>query len=166
MTTSTASELRSRARRKFNKGCDTLHQDEIQLARDLHTACVLIYGQERSRRMVQKSPATLFRRMRYGRRVLRDTDRATLCLVADNSEYMHWNKAEDRHIFTPFSPRWIEVVERVRRLSLMPRWADGWTATAETLDDLGYAIAESIAALLCCGIESDEVLVCHDRMID
>lgn len=166
MSATTIADIRSRARRKFNQGCDTLHQDEIQLAKDLHTACILIYGQERSRRMVEKSPATLFRRMRYGRRVLHSTDRPTLCLVSDNSEYMHWNKAEDRHIFTPFSRRRNEIVERVRRLSLMPRWADGWTATAETLDDLGYAIAESIAALLCCGIESDEVFVCHDRVTE
>lgn len=166
MSATTIAEIRGRARRKFNKGCDTLHQDEIHLAKDLHTACILIYGQERSRRMVERSPAAMFRRMRYGRRVLHSGDRPVLCLVSDNSEFIHWNKAEDRHIFTPFSPRWGEVVERVRRLSLLPRWADGWTAAAETLDDLGYAIAESIAALLCCGIESDEALVCHDRSID
>lgn len=166
MATATVSAARSRACRKFNKGCATLHQDEIQLAKDLHTACILIYGQERSRAMVRKSPAALFRRMRYGRRVLRDAKRPTLCLVSDNSEFMHWNKAEDRHIFTPFSRRWNEVVEHVRRLSLMPRWADGWTATAEALDDLGYAIAESIAALLCCDIASDEALVCDDRPAD
>lgn len=164
--TTTIADLRSSARRKFNKGCDTLHLDEIELAKDLHTACILIYGKERSRRMVEKSPAALFRRMRYGRRVLTSTDRPVLCLVSDNSEYMHWNKAEDRHVFTPFSRRWTEIVGRVRRLSLLPRWADGWTATAETLDDLGYAIAESIAALLCCGIDSDETLVCHERALD
>ena len=165
MATSTISDIRSRARGKFNKGCNTLHADEIQLGKDLHTACILIYGKDRSRRIVEKSPAAMFRRMRYGRRVLNDANRPTLCLVSDNSEYMHWNKAEDRHIFTPFSRRWNEIVERVRQVSLLPRWADGWTATAETLDDLGYAIAESIAALLCCGIDSDEMLVCHESVI-
>ena len=155
--------LANRNGSKFNRGCDTIHQDEIALGQKLHTACTLVYGQKQCRRIAETSPASLFRQMRYGRAVFRDTPRAALCIVTDGSPFVHCLKAGNRHIVTPASRRWGELVRRVQRLSLKPRWADGWTATAEALDHLGYAIAESIAVLLCYSIESDECLLHYSR---
>lgn len=151
----------SRHRRKFNMGCDTLHQDEIELGKNLHTACTLLYGVERSRRCAAKSPSALFRRMRYGRAFMNDAKRPSMILVSDNSPHLHCNKADDRDILTPTSRHWAAFREQVRRVATLPRWADGWCATAEVLDDLGFAIAESIATLLCWGIESDEGVLCY-----
>jgi hypothetical protein len=146
-------------RRKFNMGCDTLHQDEIELGKNLHTACTLLYGVERSRRCAAKTPSMLFRRLRYGRAFMHDTKRPAMILVSENSPHLHCNKASDRDILTPTSRHWAAFRERVRRVSLLPRWADGWCAAAEALDELGFAIAESIATLLCWGIESDEDVI-------
>lgn len=151
----------SRHRRKFNMGCDTLHQDEIALGKNLHTACVLLYGVDRSRRCAEKSPSLMFRKMRYGRAFSNASKRPSMILVSDNSPHLHCNKAGDRDILKPTSRRWAAFREQVRRLSTLPRWADGWCATAEVLDDLGFAIAESIATLLCWGIESDEDVLCY-----
>lgn len=162
MATAISTAGRSHARRRFNMGCDTLHQDEIELARDLHKACQLVFGGQRSRQIAQRSPASLFRRMRYGRAFMHDASRSAMVLVSDDSEFLHCNKATNRHILKPTSRCWSTFVERVRRVSQLPRWADGWCATAEVLDELGFAIAESIATLLCWGIESDEGVIFYD----
>jgi hypothetical protein len=147
---------------KFNRGYATLHQDEITLARDLHTACMLRYGRHKMRRILEQSPADAFRHMRYGRRFFGGSHQ-TLCLVIDDSQFLD-NKAGNRHILTPVGDRrWRLFADRVRSLALLPRWADGWSATAEALDDLGYAIAESIAALMCWRIDGDESVVHFQR---
>jgi hypothetical protein len=162
MTTAISTAGRSPARRRFNMGCDTIHHDEIELAGDLHKACQLVFGKQRSRQIAQRSPATLFRRMRYGRAFDSSTKRQSMILVSDNSPFLHHNKATNRHIIRPTARCWSTFVEQVRRVATLPRWADGWCATAETLDDLGFAIAESIATLLCWGIESDEGVIFYD----
>ncbi len=147
---------------KFNRGYKTLHQDEIELAADLHKAILLRLGETRAKKVLAESPADAFRSMRYGRRFI-DMD-GCLCLVVDHPPFFD-HKAESRHILTPAVGvrRWRAFAERVRSLSILPRWADGWSAAAEVLDDLGYAIAESIAGMMCWEIEGDEGIIFYER---
>jgi len=65
-------------------------------------------------------------------------------------------RAGDKDILIPGRRGWAEFVSHVRAVSSLPRWADGFRGAAECLDELGYAIAESIAAMLAFDIESDE----------
>lgn len=147
-----------RRRRCFNMGCDTIHMDEIDMARRMRDACVMLYGEEQCRRKASKSPASLFRRLRYGRFV--DSHcrgrKSSLVFVSDNSPHQGQYQATDADVLTPLSPDWNRFRSRVRRIVLSSRWADGWSASAEALDAMGYAVAESIAAIQLFGFDEDE----------
>ena len=44
-------------------------------------------------------------------------------------------------------------------MKTQPRYTVGWSATAEALDNLGYAIAESIAVLELLGMHEDDDVI-------
>ena len=80
------------------------------------------------------------------------------CLMIDHDPFFE-NKAGNRDVIVPGGRNWAAFSKRVKAVAMLPRWANGFTAAAEVLDRLGYAIAESLVAAMAFGIESDEGLV-------
>lgn len=151
----THAAIRRPAMRKFNRGFDTFHGEEIEVGRQLHAAVVLVCGNQQAQRLLRHDAAGVFGQLRYGRRWIAGPGPAALCVMVDRAPFLD-GKAGNEHILIPGRRGWKQFADRVNELSEMPRWAEGFTASAEALDDLGYAIAESIAAMLCWGIEDDE----------
>lgn len=155
----------------FRQGYDTEHAEEIAMGLRLAQACILVHGEAQCRRVLAKAPASLFRSMHYGRRLLpglsqRPGVQHTLGLTPDGSRFTGRLKAADADIMRPGAQEWLAFLDTLRRLTLAPRWADGWTATAEALDAMGYAIAETIAVLMLLDFDGDEDLVlrCHPEL--
>ena len=145
-------------RGRFNEGFGTFHQEEIEVGKVLLEAALLVYGREKTKRLLKRCPAKVFKPLRYGRRLLGDPAKpndAFACVMIDLDPYFT-GKAGNEHILVPGCRGWRAFCSRVLSISMRPRWADGLTATAEALDDLGYAIAESIAAIRAFGITSDD----------
>ena len=158
-TTRGVSARRLRPASPFNRGILTEHCGEIEMGKEMAQAAYLLYGDQECRRAIREAPSSLFRRFRYGRRVDPLGGRDWLILALHNSPYIGKNKARDEHIMTPSSPDWRRrLPAAVKRLMMAPRYAPGWSATAEALDDLGYAIAESIAVLELLGFRSDDAV--------
>ncbi len=141
---------------RFNQGCQTFHQEEIEAGKRLASAAIIVHGEQESRRLLKSDPALVFKPFRYGRRVDFDGGDGNRWLVVLIGDDCSGGKAQNAHIMVPGRSGWAAFRDRVRRLAIMPRWADGFTATAEALDEMGYAIAESIAAMLLLEMESDE----------
>jgi hypothetical protein len=120
---------------------------------------VVVHGEQESRRLLKSDSALVFKPFRYGRKVDFDDGKGRRWLMVLIDSDCSDGKAGNRHIMVPGRAGWAAFRDRVRGLSLLPRWADGFSATAEALDDMGYAIAESIAAMLLLEIESDEDVV-------
>ena len=146
------------ARAKFNQGYGTFHQEEIEVGKALEQAATLIYGKQKLRRMLSADPARVFQPLRYGRRLLHEPDdslRGFICVMIDRPPYLS-GKATNEYILLPGKKGWRKFAENALAIAQLPRWADGLSASAEALDDLGYAVAESIAAMLAFDIESDD----------
>ncbi|MFM8496569.1 MAG: hypothetical protein ACKOEM_13760 [Planctomycetia bacterium] len=144
--------------RKFNCGFPTFHGEEIEAGRRLHSALMLIHGAQKAQRLLRADAASVFRPLRYGRRWISGSP-AALCVMVDRSPWFE-GKAGNEHILIPGRRGWKQLADRVHELTALPRWAEGFTGAAEALDDMGYAVAESIAAMLCWGIDSDESIMC------
>ena len=143
---------------KFNRGFKTFHGEEIEGGRMLFNAAVMVHGKAKLRRILKTQPSKAFASFQYGRRFIDETSTfgdGVVCLMLDHAPYFD-GKAADNDILIPGRRGWAEFVSHVQAVSSLPRWADGFTGAAECLDDLGYAVAESIAAMLAFGIESDE----------
>jgi hypothetical protein len=153
MVTSTRNAIGTRT--KFSRGYVTFHQEEITVGRALFDGATLMYGKAKLRRMLRTSPASVFRPLRYGRRWIDDDNGGALCVMIDHAPYLD-GKPGAEHILVPGRRGWREFTVAVHRLSMQPRWAEGFSAVAESLDDMGYAIAESVVAILAFGIESDD----------
>jgi hypothetical protein len=134
-------------RHKFNRGFVVYHQEEIETAKALHDACVLLHGRRATRRLLRTNPAAVFKPLRYGRAVTMTPDGGMVRVMIDGYAGVA-GKAGNDHIAVPGRPGWSRVRRRVGELMGLARWADGMTATAEALDDLGFAVAESIAAIM------------------
>lgn len=147
---------------KFNRGYAAFHCEEIIAGRQLHSAIILIHGADKAQRLLRNDAGSVFRALRYGRRWIAPHDARVMCVMLDHSPFFD-GKADSPSILIPGRRGWKQFAAHVRQLVLMPRWADGFTGAAEALDDLGYAIAESIAAMLCWGIEGDESIVAGQR---
>jgi hypothetical protein len=150
---------------KFNRGFNTFHGEEIQGGKMLHDAAVMVYGKARLRRILKTQPSTAFASFQYGRRFIEESSisgHKVVCFMIDHAPYLD-GKAGDQNILVPGRRGWAEFVARVHAVAALPRWADGFTGAAEALDDLGYAIAESIAAMLAFGIESDDCCCAWER---
>lgn len=146
----------------FNQGCDTGHSGEIELGHHLAIAADLLWGKDRCKSVIRRSPSKLFQRFRYGRSFshpVGESKRESFILALHGGRFLGENRAQDEHIMRPGDGEWIEFLEQVRRVALRPRYADGWTAAAETLDDMGYAIAESIAVFELLGYYEDDDLI-------
>lgn len=151
-----------RRQKPFNQGCDTEHAGEIELGHHMAIAADLLWGRDRCKRLISSSPSKLFRKFRYGRwfaGAAGDRGRESFILALHGGRFMGEHRAADEYIMTPGGGEWIEFLEEIRQVAHRPRYADGWTATAETLDDMGYAIAESIAVFELLGYEADEDLI-------
>jgi hypothetical protein len=144
---------------KFNQGYGTFHQEEIEVGKLLADAALAFHGTKESRRLLKSDPAAVFAPFRYGRRVDDDAKApgGGWLMTAVDREWTG-GKATSRHIMVPDRSGWMAVCRRISELTRLPRWAGGFTATAEALDDSGYAIAESIAAMVLWHIESDDDL--------
>jgi hypothetical protein len=161
MTRATDAPAARPTRRAFNRGHHTFHTEEIEVAKQLHTAMLLVHGEVKARRLLRRDAAAAFRPFRYGRRWIGiDPTDPCVCTMVDRGPFLT-GKAGNDHIIVPGRRGWREVATKVRYLIGSPRWAEGFTATAEALDDLGYAVAESIAAMLCWRIESDELVAIY-----
>jgi hypothetical protein len=156
ITSASKSAGRGVAADKFNQGCQTFHREEIEVGKRLADAAVVVHGERESRRLLKSDPAAVFKSFRYGRVVDHDDGKGERWLIVLIDGKCADGKASNRHIMVPGQAGWAAVCERVRRLAVLPRWADGFSATAEALDEMGFAIAESIAAMLLLEIESDE----------
>jgi hypothetical protein len=158
--TTTARATTSSTRAGFNRGYIVFQMEEIAGGRRLHDAAILVHGTAKVRRMLRAAPASVFRSLRYGRRWIDDEhgNPDAVCLMIGGERYLD-GKAGADNIVVPGRRGWREFAERTRQLSLLPRWADGLTASAEALDGMGYAVAESIAAMLAFKIESDDEVV-------
>jgi hypothetical protein len=146
----------------FNQGCDTEHAGEIRLGHDMAVAADLLWGKDRCKRIIRSSPSKLFRKFRYGRWFappVGEGNREWFGLALHGGRFIGVNRAKDEHIMRPGDYEWMEFLEQVRRVAQRPRYADGWTATAETLDDMGYAIAESIAVFELYDYAEDDDLI-------
>jgi hypothetical protein len=145
-------------RQRFCDGFEPFHSEEIAAAKELCTAAVLLYGRRSLQRLLRKDAGKAFERLRYGRRLMPLLDRQenrSVCLLIDRAPYFS-HKAGSDHIMFPGHKGWATFAEQVKVLALSPRWAGGFTAAAKVLDDLGYAIAESLAAMMAFGIEGDD----------
>ena len=150
---------------KFNRGFNTFHGEEIKGGRMLYNAAVMIHGKAKLRRILATRPSNAFASFQYGRRFIEEntlSPHKVVCLMIDHAPYFD-GKASDHHILVPGRRGWSRFVARVREVSSLPRWADGFTGAAESLDDLGYAIAESIATMLAFGIETDDCCISFER---
>jgi hypothetical protein len=145
----------------FNRGYPTFHREEIAAGQQLHAGLVLLLGKARARRLLGRDAGAVFERLRYGRRWLSTADGSTqgICVMIDRAPFFY-GKARSEHVMLPGRAGWGRFSALVNHMTMRPRWAEGFTAPAEALDDLGYAIAESIAAIMCWGIDSDDD-VCH-----
>ena len=146
----------------FNQGCDTEHAGEIKLGQHMAIAADLLWGKDRCKRIIGSSPSKLFVKFRYGRwfgQGLGDSNREWFGLALHGGRFIGENRASDEYILQPGGKDWIQFLEQVRRVACRPRYADGWTATAEVLDDMGYAIAESIAVLELNDFTNDDDLI-------
>jgi hypothetical protein len=151
-----------RLEKPFNRGLDTLHQSEIQLGREMAIAAYLLYGKQRCDKAIETAPSSLFRSFRYGRCITPpkdEFDRGRLDIALHHGPLLGKNRAKDCHIMQPGGPDWIAFLEQVQRVAHRPRYAEGWSATAEVLDDMGYAIAESITVLELLNYKADEDLI-------
>lgn len=155
VTCTHATTIRRSTLGKFNRGFHAFHGEEIEAGRRLYAALILTHGADTVQRLLRADAASVFRPLRYGRRWVAGPGPAALCVMVDRAPYLD-GKAGNEHILIPGRRGWKQFADRVQQLRAMPRWAEGFTASAEALDDLGYALAESIAAMLCWGIEDDE----------
>jgi len=143
---------------KFNRGFKMFHGEEIKGGELLFNSAVMVHGKAKLRRILKTQPSRAFASFQYGRRFINENPTfgdGVVCLMLDHAPYFD-GKAGDKDILIPGRRGWAQFVSHVRAVSSLPRWADGFTGSAECLDDLGYAIAESIAAMLAFDIESDE----------
>jgi hypothetical protein len=150
---------------KFNRGFKMFHGEEVEGGTILFNAAVMVHGKGKLRRILKTQPSTAFASFQYGRRFIDDTPTfgsRVACLMLDHAPYFD-GKAGDADILIPGRRGWAQFVSRVHAVASLPRWADGFTGAAEALDDLGYAIAESIAAMLAFGIESDDCCCAWER---
>jgi hypothetical protein len=153
------------ATQKFNEGYCTFHQEEIEVGKALFNAAVLIHGKVKLRRLIKSDPSKAFAPLRYGRRFIPDLQKpgsGHVCVMIDRDPF-YGGKASNRYILVPGRKGWKRFVKHVHSIINRPRWADGLTASAEALDELGYAIAESVASMLALGIETDDCCVMPGR---
>lgn len=148
-------------KRFHEDGVGTFHQDEIVVGSQLLTAAVLLHGKSKVRRLLKSSPEKVFQPLRYGRRIIfmPDESGAGYSNVMIDRPPFFGGKAGSQHIMVPDRKGWVEFARRVQAVAQLPRWADGLSAAAEVLDDLGYAIAESIAAIQAFDMETDEGII-------
>lgn len=149
-------------RQPFNRGYPTFHREEIAAGQQLHAGLVLLYGKARARRLLRQDAGAAFKRFRYGRRWLATADGTAtgICVMIDRAPFFH-GKAGSEHVMIPGRAGWRRFAALVKQMTMRPRWSEGFTATAEALDEAGYAIAESIAAIMCWGVESDDDVCDH-----
>ena len=151
----------------FTKGIKVWHASEIELARNLFQAVRLTIGRDAARRMAKEDPARIFKRFRYSR---------PICPMGENDEVIDavgdcikWgNKAPRRWIMTPGRKAWGPFVLSVREAMRTARYQDGPTtfaATAEALDDAGFAIAESLVVAMLFEAEGDEDIVFTTKIV-
>jgi hypothetical protein len=142
----------------FTKGIKVWHASEIELARNLFQAVRLTIGENAARRMAKTDPAHIFKRFRYSR---------CFCPMGENDEMIDavgdcikWgNKAPRRWIMTPGRKAWGPFLQKVRQAMFRPYYQESQTtfaATAEGLDESGFAIAESLVVAMLFEAEGDE----------
>ena len=93
-----------RRRDPFNRGMPVEQEGEIELGHQMAIATYLLYGGDRCRRVIRKSPSWLFKRFRYGRRTDPLLGKDWLILTLHRGSGLGVGRATDEYIMTPASP--------------------------------------------------------------
>lgn len=155
----------STLRAKFLTGYWCNHSEEIEAARQLHTAIVATVGNRHAREIVKRDPVKLFRPLRYGRS-LHDFGRSRSASIMIDFPRVTENRAAHWHILTPGHLEWRGFIDRVVRIQRKRDYLIdaqgkpvGLHGAAKAIDDMGFAIAESLAVLMLFrGFDDDDVV--------
>lgn len=148
-------------REAFNLGVWVCYREEIRVAEKLCAALLLNHGREAAKRMVRRDAEAAFAPLRYGRRF---HPGECLCVDVDR-EMFDELKAGNEHIAMPGKRGWLAVAKRAWQLGMLPQYENefDWLGTAQALDELGYAIAESITCLMVFGLDGDASVTAYER---
>jgi hypothetical protein len=164
------------ALQRFHDRYPTDIDDEIRVADDLHTAIELRWG-DRDGRYMRANPQEVFRRYCYWRKT---NLCGYTCVIEAGSRIFKEGCATNEYILTPAHGAWEEFRERLHSLLVLPdhEWLYGpatisgtaqreyWPlAAAQTLREMGFAVAESLTLFRVFGGETDRRVYTHVRKL-